>query len=103
MVELAKNTTKTTDVELGDNISFGENDADSMQGSLTFPSLKIDTESFLPQQVDDHNCGMAVIAATGIILRDLFGLFYRSPKMGKVPRCYSVGDSELQALYTLCL
>ena len=73
MVELAKNTTDTTNVELGDNISFGENDADRMQGSLTFPSLKIDTESFLPQQVDDHNCGMAVIAATGIILRDLFG------------------------------
>ena len=42
--------------------------ADSMQDSLTFPSLKIDTESFLPQQVDDHNCDMALIAATGIIL-----------------------------------
>ena len=44
-----------------------------MQGSLTFPSLKIETKSFLPLQLDDHNCGMAVIAATGIILRDLFG------------------------------
>ena len=73
MVELAKNNTDTTDVEIGDDIPFGENSADSMQGSPTFPSLKIDTGSFLPQQVDDHNCGMALIAATGIILRDLFG------------------------------
>jgi hypothetical protein len=73
MVELAKNTTDTTDVELGDDIPFGENYADLMQGSLAFPSLKIDTESFPPQQVDNHKCGMAVIAATGIILRDLFG------------------------------
>ena len=45
MVELAKNNTDTTDVEIGDDIPFGENSADSMQGSPTFPSLKIDTGS----------------------------------------------------------
>jgi hypothetical protein len=30
------------------------------------------TTNFLPKQSDGYNCGMAIIAATGIFLRDFF-------------------------------
>jgi hypothetical protein len=54
---------------------FGSNDKDdvNLKGTTNFPSLKMnDVRSFLPKQFDGYSCGMAVIAGTGILLRDWF-------------------------------
>ena len=54
---------------------FGSNDKDdvNLKGTATFPSLKMnDDHSFLPIQYDGYSCGMAIIAGTGILLRDWF-------------------------------
>ena len=64
--------TKTM-VYLGNETPFGENYTGPLIGSKAFPSLKISTINFLPKQPDDYNCGMALIATTGIFLRDFFG------------------------------
>ncbi len=51
-----------------------------MQGSLlgmkAFPSLRLNVKDVLPQQTpeDDYNCGIGVVAAVGIILRDVIGV-----------------------------
>jgi hypothetical protein len=64
--------TKTM-VYLDNETPFGENYTGPLIGSKAFPSLKISTINFLPKQPDDYNCGMALIATTGIFLRDFFG------------------------------
>jgi hypothetical protein len=62
-----------TKVYFGNETPFGKNYTGPLIGSTAFPSLKISTTNFLPKQSDGYNCGMAIIAATGIFLRDFFG------------------------------
>ena len=42
-----------------------------LHGTKCFPSVMFEDTSTLPKQYDSYNCGVAVLAATAIILRDL--------------------------------
>ena len=42
-----------------------------LHGTTCFPSVMFEDTSALPKQYDSYNCGVAVLAATSIILRDL--------------------------------
>jgi hypothetical protein len=57
-----------TKVYVGNETPFGNNYTGALIGSLAFPSLMISTTTLLPKQPDEYNCGMAIIAATGIFL-----------------------------------
>jgi len=45
-----------------------------LHGTEYFPSLRFYDANRLPQQRDGHNCGVAILAATAILLRDLIGV-----------------------------
>ncbi len=44
-----------------------------MVGSEKFPAIKVLEYGVLPKQKDEYNCGIGLVAAIGIILRDLLG------------------------------
>jgi hypothetical protein len=62
-----------TKVYVRNETPFGKNYTGPLIGSTAFPSLKISTTNLLPKQPDGDNCVMAIIATTGIFLRDFFG------------------------------
>ena len=45
----------------------------NMFGSKEFPSLRVSGEDVLPLQIDDHSCGIGMVACIAIILRDILG------------------------------
>ncbi|KAI2501433.1 hypothetical protein MHU86_13023 [Fragilaria crotonensis] len=44
-----------------------------MKGTNTFPALRVLDNDVLPLQEDGHSCGIGIIAAIAIILRDIIG------------------------------
>ena len=70
-----------------------------LHGTECFPSVMFEDTSRLPKQYDNYNCGVAVLAATAIILRDLvtgkddeaYGQIFNT---GKVPLCYNMDKTE---------
>ncbi len=44
-----------------------------MVGTEKFPALKVLEDGVLPRQTDEYNCGICLVAAIGIILRDVLG------------------------------
>jgi hypothetical protein len=44
-----------------------------MVGTEKFPELKVLEDGVLPKEKDEYNCGIGLVAAIGIILRDLLG------------------------------
>ncbi|KAI2503366.1 hypothetical protein MHU86_11086 [Fragilaria crotonensis] len=54
---------------------FGRTFFREMKGTNTFPALRVLDNDVLPLQEDGHNCGIGVIAAIAIILRDIIGTY----------------------------
>jgi hypothetical protein len=54
-------------------IPYGKAYFGEMKGSKTFPALRVLENGVLPLQNDDHSCGIGLIAAIAIILRDIIG------------------------------
>jgi len=52
---------------------FGRTFFGQMKGTNTFPALRVLDNDVLPLQEDGHSCGIGVIAAIAIILRDIIG------------------------------
>jgi hypothetical protein len=50
---------------------FGKQATGNILGTKAFPSLRLRNPSCLPQQVDGCNCGIGIIAAIAIILRNV--------------------------------
>ena len=55
---------------------FGTKLQGSLLGTKAVPSLQLNVEDVLPKQTleDDYNCGIGVMAAIGIMLRDVIGV-----------------------------
>jgi hypothetical protein len=52
---------------------FGRTFFWEMKGINTFPALRVLENDVLPLQEDGHSCGIGILAATAIILRDIIG------------------------------
>ncbi len=52
---------------------FGRTFFGEMKGTNTLPALRVLDNDVLPLQEDGHSCGIGLIAATAIILRDIVG------------------------------
>jgi hypothetical protein len=52
---------------------FGRTFFGEMKGTNTFPALRVLDNDVLPLQEDGHSCGIGILAATAIILRDIIG------------------------------
>jgi hypothetical protein len=52
---------------------FGRTFFGDMKGTEKFPALRVLDDGVLPRQDDDHSCGIGLIAAIAIILRDIIG------------------------------
>ena len=52
---------------------FGNHLRGYHKGTKVFPHLQFDKTDSLPLQQDGYNCGVGVVAAVGIILRDIIG------------------------------
>ena len=52
---------------------FGNHLRGYHKGTKVFPHLRFDKTDSLPLQQDGYNCGVGVVAAVGIILRDIIG------------------------------
>ena len=76
---------------------FGSSDVPDLVGTETFPSLRLrPTSVTLPKQTDGYNCGVAVVVAIGIILRDS-GAEYQFERLSKILRVTSESNQS-----TLC-
>ena len=55
---------------------FGIKLQGNLVGTKAFPALRLHATDVLPSQSedDDYNCGIGVVAAVGIILRDVIGV-----------------------------
>ncbi len=63
-------------VQMNWNTPFGTKLQGSLLGTKAFPLLRLNVKDILPQQTpeDDYNCGIGIVAAVEIILRDLIGV-----------------------------
>ena len=52
---------------------FGQQTQGYHKGTKIFPHVQFDKTDLLPLQEDGYNCGIGVVAAVGIILRDIIG------------------------------
>ena len=70
-----------------------------LHGTKCFPSVMFEDTSRLPKQYDSYNCGVAVLAATAIILRDLVTGWDKESyvqifNMVKLPVCFNMDKNE---------
>jgi hypothetical protein len=63
-------------VQMNWDTPFGKKLQGSLLGTKAFPSIRLNLEDVLPQQTqeDDYNCGIGVVAAIGIMLRNVIGV-----------------------------
>lgn len=72
--EQKRNKSKSeTPTQMKWNSPFGRTFFGEMKGTKKFPALRVLDKGVLPLQDDGHSCGVGLIAAIGIILRDIIG------------------------------
>jgi hypothetical protein len=111
--------TKAGEIALQTLEPFGKGEDDVrdkyLHGTECFPLVMFEDTSRLPKQYDNYNCGVAVLAATAIILRDLVTgkdeeSYDQIFNTGKVPLLFNidkagstVGEGQVESVFRCTL